>query len=773
MSIQIQSALDSLKRQSLKVILENVYLSSPRMKDVLSHYIYNGKSVFESLMSFLDFRGATFSSDYMNSGMLLAYMDFYAIYTLTYSNYYVFESLKNISNSKFNHAYNLYKDSFSIVKEKEFSNSYKYIRYCNFSIPKEINIIKSRTNIRGNAVSDILGIDGILTLPVLKSSVISPSSISFNYRDGSVHVIEQNTGENFIYFHILRAHTEKLGMLKVSDPNYITHRYEGENEGVSGYSVDPEFEGTVYGHFSKEIHIKVDSILLEPSSTMINTIWLRGSSNGYDWSDIFSCTPGVMTPIQIERNVLIGLNIRLHDLLGLEVGDRWGVLLNDITLDDPTLELKLGFGALEPVSYVRYNDVSPYQLGIVPGSASLERLKFDPRKVNPFVYDNRISHYLATAGPVSSSAISFVQKDYDITSRNGSLYHKYSFILGEISGVIAEYKQHGGMSLNSIDVEDIGSIAISCNSYTPKPEYIHSLEDPRPSLSFIEYNAYAQNESGRVIIPLLDREVIKKNSISGTFASVKILDNDPTNADLVGLPLDSIIYSKASSRYWRWWHSPVFSKNVLEYYPEFLRYNIGDLIKTTEPEQTWVICEGHVLRLFVGNASDFIPMIFEYVLPDNVTTYDVSSDTGLASYSQRFPVDNTYKLDDHKYMKAYSISTREESSVSYDAESDITLIYNYKLRLGYCIWYPFKINRMIEAVRNDVSSGKWSYAGANIYYMYYIDEDLNVHTAIRTLDKGTNVLKPFTGTLEPSIEMRSLDKPHITPLVFDFALLCV
>ena len=682
MSIQVESALDTLKRQSLQVILGQIYIKSPTIKNLLTTYIKDGASSFSSLMlSSATTSSKSLSSDFINANMLLAYMDFYTLYALTYANYNVFNALRNISNSKFNYIYNLYKDAYSILTEKSFSNKYQYIKYCNFTYPKEIDISKSRINIRGNAVSEILGLDGTLTLPVLKSYEVMPSSVTFDYSDSSVHIIDQDIGQNYLFFNLMRTHTEKLGTLKISDPNCMIHRYEGSVPNISGYRGVPEISGTVYGHFSKEIHLIVDSIDLIIESNYIQTIWVKGSSNGYDWSAPFAVTPKVPAAILIDNNIAIGLSVTLYDYLDIAIADRFIMLLRDITISDPTLTLKLGFGALDKISYIKYNEISPYKLNVIPNSAILQKLKYDKSSPGNFVYDNRISQYFTVGGPVNKAEVSFTQSDYDIYSLDSSLYHKYSFMLSDIAGVVSEYMPHGGISLNSMDVKDLGTLAVYSNTFTAVTSLPHTLADPHPDTTYIEYNAYVKNESGQFCIPLLNMDFMKQNNYS--------------------------------------------------------------------------------------------PMMFEYVLPDDITVFNSTGDTGLIRYKQRFPINNQYKLVDNDFMKAYSISSGKSLSAIYDKLTSTTLIYNAELRLGYCLWYPLLIQPIIETAKNNPNDGSWILAGGDIYYMYYIDEEDHVHTAIRTRPKGKNVLMPFTGTIQPAIEIRSLAKPHVTPLVFDFALLGV
>lgn len=662
MAIQVDASLDSVKRLALQVILQNVNVRFADLKNSLMSYISSGQGVFESLMYFAPVNRSVFASSGVSASLLLAYLDFYALYSLVYSNYAVFDSLKNISISKYQYIYNLYKSGSSLLSEKELLQDYKYVMYCSFDIPTNIDIVTARSASRSGKSADVLTVTPALMLPIENVNYISPSAISFTYTDGSENIINSDIGSDYMICDVLRLHGNKMGVMRGTPEQYIKHIIPSSS---SGYSINPEISGSMLGHFTTNgyLYLSVDSIVYVPGSNTIASIIIKGSTNGYDFSSTYAITPGIASPIYIEQDIDCGLSIILRDGYGLDMNDKWTIQITNIDIGSPSVTVRLGFGMLEPVSYIKYTDSSRYRL-LINSDLKIKNMKYGGTTTIPYAFSGRAESIVVVGSSVSTLDIDYKQDDYDIYSENGQLYYRYDFNFADIQAAQCYFKPHGVIAFNKQAVSEISTIAVSATSFNA------SIPNT-PDKLFIEYNIIVENELGRATIPMVEQS-----------------------------------------------------------------------ISTTKGSE-----------------------VFEYVLPTSVEFSGQDASSGLALYTPRFPVGGIFEC--------YNVYTGELKDTIYDATSNIASIFEYQVKFGYTVKYQVKIGTAIDTCKNEITNKQWIYAGSNIYYMYFLDEGGNVFLAIRALDKVNSILKPFTGNVTGQIEMRSIDKSHITPMVFNYSLACI
>jgi hypothetical protein len=665
MANNINTTLDFLKSQALRVILKSTTVRYPTIKKKLEEYIKSGGSNFNSLISMVNFNQEVLSSATVSSVYLLAYMDFYALYTVLYANYAVLDNLKEVSRNKYSYIYNIYKELSALISQKEYLQKYSYSTYENFMFSKNIDRLLSGFIVRGGSVSKPLDNNIALTLPVRTSEKFDPAYITCTDIDNSISKSKSSFGKNDLSYELLRLQNNKIGTasgnraMKMASDN--------------GYTGTPEVTGTIFGYFADNIYVSVTKIEKD-SLDNIEAIWLSCSTNGANWSTQYEIMPGIKSEILIEDDLAIGLYITLKDKLSLRVGDRWNIDIINSNIAPPDIDIKIGFDTLNKITTIKFLDTSAYPL--TSGISRVKKDKYGEDYIDEYVYSSRIGNIVSPQDRVFEYNISFKQNEFDIYSDQGKVAYKYDFNITSIEAIAETFWPHGSIVLKGEDVVNINTITFT--SAEKLPYYgAHTLEVPCVPKTMIEYNIVVEDATSRAIIPAVTNNFIE--------------DND---------------------------------------------------------------------NLYV----------WDFVIPKTIDENQGSTTYwGSAYYTPRFQYDLNAGLPSKVYTLFDGV---ENPGLEYDSIQNIFVITEYVYKQSHILWYPIRVNNIEDIIEISLTD-KWIRAGSNIYYMYYKDEDNKIHIAIRSYNINEDILSPFTGKVYGQIEMRSADKPHVTPLVFDCSVSCV
>lgn len=649
MSLNTRSALDILKRQALFTIMGNINITQHYLKEEMNKYVNTGDSIFTSLLNKMSFDAKLISSSQINSIYMLAYLDFFALYTILYANLPVFSSLSDISLKKFMYIDSLYKDIIVMMKEKRVESENVSSLYINFLNPKNINYIESSLNSRENNNPKILN-SNILTLPIKSSKVIKPSSITVYDNDKSLHdTVNMSNGDEMIYS-INRMQDSRIGVIS---------RVYSSSE-ANSYSISsPEVYGSTYGYFSDRIFVKVSDLIMNEDDE-ITEIILKSSSNGHIWSDGYSSIPGIPCEITIEDNIKIGLFITLHSLVsrqttGLTIGDAWNIDLIYVTVPLPKVDCKIKFESLDYISYAKFTDSSTYKLSDI--SLSYRQKKFTDNLDIPIdiIYDGVIETIVPISDQVAELNIKGMQEDFDVRQVGSKLLNSFDFNISDIALISNEYLGAGTITINGIDVKDISTVSIGAKSFIFNDGAFTNTTTSQKS--FIEYNIIVQNTHDSISIPIVPES-----------------------------------------------HS-----------------------KT----------------------------IYEFIVPSRI-------ESNVAYFNTRFPsgVSPSYVV--------YDLVTGQDVLCSWTDTDELKFsITEYNSQHSYAIKYNY-VGLTLEELE---VKANWSYNTGiikPILYAYYRDTFGKNHVAIRYKDEATL----FFGNIKSFIEMRSVELPYITPVVYDYQLMC-
>lgn len=724
MANSINESLDILRRSVLSVIINNTDIKFTSIKQSLEEYIASGDSLFSSLLHLMDFNPQMLDSSQMSAVYLLSYMDFFAVYALMYSNYMpVFQNLKHISESKYAHIYNLYKDLSSVMKEKQAAQKYFFIRYNSFLFPKNINTEGSGLINRIEKASKPLGFNGVCTLPLRKQTEVKPSSITYFSGDGAVSTNASSVKQDGFSFEILRSQSNKIGTVTGS----------GVKPASSTTISIPDVAGTIFGYFSESIHLELVDIVRGNANGIIS-VSLIGSTNGFDWSDVFVANVDSQTSLLIEDNIAIGLNVNFYSGMNLRVGNKWLISISNIDVKYPSLMLDVNFDILEPVSFIRYMDISSYKLGV--NSSTIDRNRFSSERISPYTYDGRIGHVTVCEGGLNQLKTELSQYDYDIQSDNGSLYYKYDFKLSDITAYINEYERHGSLAFDPLVVDGINTVTVDSKCRMPeyKPnriDYSESKEDQATKVSIpkssLEFNIIAETDTSRAVIPMLPTDILTDRT-TYTENSMSLLNS---------LHLDA---------------------------------NDGDYGTVRGIDELYVRIGSSWIKYTEDQSAD-TPLIFEHVIPDSVDYNESYGNIEYAPaiYKPRFPVNEDYNIKNTDPVLTFNSEKMVEAGSNYIINTKSVTISEYFMKDTHSIFYGVDISNIADMIGSAVGE-KWIQAASNIYYIYYMDENRKVHLAIRNIDASTGGLIPFVGSITGQIEMSSIDESYKTPMVFDYTL---
>lgn len=629
-----RNSLDALKRQALMAVMSNVEINYPYLKEDLYKYISASDGGFTSLLDRFSFDPGVMSSSQINGSWLLSYLDFYTLYTILFANGTVFESLKAASTNKFMYIESMYKELNTIKNTKALQKVNKQALYIDFCNPKGIDLKNSGMYSRYNKVIPVLGYKDAITLPIENTRRISPHSIICTDNDITVHSTMNAQLRSDVQYNILRRQSKKVG---------VVSRVSAGSRSVS-YALAPAITGTLWGYYT-------DRIYVEYSDGNI-----RGSSDNRTWSSNTPITIDEACKIRIEDDIDTGLEITLVDGEGLRDGDSWIVTIQYVNIEDPTLTMRIKFGVLEQMSYIRYSDISRYPLEFKPG-------KIKHRKYDSYV-DVGYTHnmFAASISPVCSQVdelkLEAMQHDaYSDISADDAVYN-YEFNINRIEGVINTYKPTGSITLEPITTEACYNIALDTVSWEPTGLI---------SKSFIEHSVQLEIEGGRKNIPIL-------RSVDG------------------------------------------------------------------------------------GTINEFI-------IPSKIL------ENNYCQFTTRFP------LDDQQSILIYNSTKELEPPVNIDPESielnpdgtaNIT-VQDYNNKNSYYIRYSVKLHNFDDIADATTGNGAWI-SSDNIYYMHTVGYDGRYQLAVR-MSNGTSLLQPLSGSIIPVCEMRSVDKPYVSPMIFEYKML--
>lgn len=489
MSVNIKSSLDALKRQALNSIVSNIDIKFPNIKqDVLNYSNYGGNE-FAPLLDMFTFRSEIISSSQVNATYLLSFLDFFALYTILYANYSIFDNLKSSSKNKYLYIYSLYRDMFSLVKEKELEGTYSNVLYINFMNNNKINIRDSQSQSIEKNNNGILGYKDVLTLPIKNTKVIYPISIISNDNDKSLHYTNNNNSSDTIDYIVKRRQYNKIG---------VAGRILPAKSSIA-YGVLPIVKGTINGYIADEIFIIVNDISYN-NDYSIDNIEIISSTNNLQWSDPYLLSPSIEADIKIENNIAIGLKIILYDGFRLAKNDSWKVKIDHINIPDPVMTSKIKFASMEQVSYIKFSDVSIYPL--VDKIYSLKDIKYNQYELCNPSYTDELNTIIPINSKINELKIEATQNEPYFSNTNGEFTYDFDFKLQEIKSIINEYNLSGSAVFENLKVKDVNIVKLGL-SYFINNENIY-VDDIPIQKSFIEHNIIFQNKLDKITIPILN-----------------------------------------------------------------------------------------------------------------------------------------------------------------------------------------------------------------------------------------------------------------------------
>ena len=718
MALDIKSSLDSVKRYALTNVIKNIPIEYVNITKKLQNYTLSGSSDFRTLLDIVDYNKNIFSSTQTGAIWTLAYMDFYSLYSIMLSNYSIFNTLKNIALGKYKYVYNTYKDTWRIVVTKEIQQDYRYSFYNNFLFPRDVSLEMSKVNSRTGKFSNILETTPVVTLPAYKKNEVFPTSLTYQMNDIAISECNSDSDSNYVNIDLYRYQNNKVSIVDNITP--------AKEDNVYKYKI-PEIQGSIAGYFTDIIYINIFS---NEKINNVEKAKMQCSTDAITWSNPYDIVFDKQNDIIIENDIPLGLKVIFYSNSNLSTNDKWVISLIHTSIKDPTVDMSIRFGVLEHISYVTYMDTSLYKLNIE--STKIKKHKFDNMLIDSTLFDGRIGHVVACNSQVDTIKTLISQPNYDVVSRDSKLSNRYSFKVNNIKGYVCEYEPYGTLVFNEQDVEDITSIMVDSNDMIP--EYgIYNSEDinsPNIPKSFIEYNVIAENTLSKAIIPMIPKGHLNKN-IYNTF-----------------LDLPSLSQSNLSLG------------------------NIGVVVEDNNNNGTYILTVSGWKRISYS-IDNYLPVIHEIFIPSKVDNVSNLSDFGIASTTLRFPVDNQYilnKTTPNNSVLVYNATQESLANYNYTYSTNSTMVTKYYWDDLYVITYPVLLNSISDTNERDVTKGKWISANGNIYYMYYIDENNEIHLAIRELDQASKLLKDFTGQISGQIEMRSADKSSISPMIFDYKI---
>jgi hypothetical protein len=181
----------------------------------------------------------------------------------------------------------------------------------------------------------------------------------------------------------------------------------------------------------------------------------------------------------------------------------------------------------------------------------------------------------------------------------------------------------------------------------------------------------------------------------------------------------------------------------------------------------------------------------EYILPNTMPD-------GSIEYTTRFPVDKSIAPLVYNLSSSLQIGTNTASgaNVAYErinsgnATNEVAKLTfasgNYNARNIYVVSYKIKSHTFNEVNNYTIDFTQdtdWIYnkdtpQNSTIFYMYYVDLEGKNRIAVctRSSQDGTTgntiTIKPFFGSVAGVVQMRSLDRAYVSPMIFEYSLIC-
>ena len=129
--ITINNVLDIYKRQVISTVLDNTGFKYYILKQYIQSYITPGGS-FSPLLDLYRPNIVKLSSISLNAFINLAFLDFYSLYTILFSNVGEIQNLELSSKGKMEYSEYLFKDIYSSIKSADIRNNSSYGFYEDF-----------------------------------------------------------------------------------------------------------------------------------------------------------------------------------------------------------------------------------------------------------------------------------------------------------------------------------------------------------------------------------------------------------------------------------------------------------------------------------------------------------------------------------------------------------------------------------------------------------------------------------------------------------------
>jgi hypothetical protein len=492
MSIDTRTSLDTLKRKALSVILQSISINSYSLQNKLNDYINKG-GIFNPLLNLFSISSSEFSSAQISGVLLLAYMDFYAAYTIMYANYITFLQLRDISKNKYSYISNLHKDLTNILNAKKYNRFFSFVFYNNFLYPKNIDIKASPINTRSGTSADILNAYPFLSLPIITENIHPPMSMQCYDDDAATHTSYNESSSSAIRYFINRYQSNKTGY----PLSYLTIPSTNKNVNVS-----PAVTGTIFGYYADSIQIIISNVDAMPSGAQIVC-----STNDYDFSSSINVIFGQTTSLLIERDIDIGLGIIFPLNADIKLGDSWKLNIKMLDVLPPRLSVKTRFNQLEPISYISYTDLSTYPsvyesapllLGTTTQNHLIKAKSFDTPFIAPYIFYGNPESIVIANSPVDDYSVVLTQPNSYIKSFGGKLVHAFDYKISDIKAISRRYAQHGAISFTEMIVADVSSVIIDETHFIPN----RSINQK----SFIEYNIKLTSNGDSIFLPIMPQE---------------------------------------------------------------------------------------------------------------------------------------------------------------------------------------------------------------------------------------------------------------------------
>ena len=680
--MSIRQTVDILKRQALSTILQNVSLNSVYLAKTVNQYITNGANSIVSLPEITPTFVKRLSASDFNAKIALAYLDIYAIYILNYANSIMFDQLQTITLSKYQYIMNQYKQIVSALNLAESLKTYKYGIYTDFTTNSLIYPYAFMNNSFGVVDYNRLYSESVLSLPVLTSKAIFPQEIVPFINDSSISSVSTTTSTPTSIRTVLqRTCGNKIGV--IADSSSIAGNLQS--------TPTPTIYGSTNGYIGDLLIIKINSVSIDEN---LNVLFSYSSSmDNINWSsETTSYSKINKNPIILFTGLQTGLSFSFRLTDTIEVGQSWILSITYIDSGSANCDIKFLFNMIYHLSYLAYDDVSPYKLidFLDNNGNSLNLLKStetSPSLVLKTDINRDINHIVPINNTAYSVDINLLQQTYTIgCDKNGGLAFNFEYSLDNVVGYRNEYSQFGAIVFSPLVVQNINTVMLQTNEFikqldtaSQKSYIVHSLALENTSgidfIGIVPSDYYIQNPSlvtgtpsvysyvepcmsetyyDNITDSVVETNVkIKLNYIiGGAYTLSSIGENVELQLDTSAVDKTVIKFSPDINTFYK------FKYNVPVYMPSDLKDIYFPQDNTNNPTSKWVLTNNRCVYAWFIDTDDNnnIKLAVRSIYGDLITNTDGTTYYGLVPYTGKIYGRVFMLSSDENYVSPYIMS---------------------------------------------------------------------------------------------------------------------